>query len=268
MELDIFQIDAFTDSVFCGNPAAVVPLDNWLDTSVLQNIAAENNVSETAFIVREGEAYEIRWFTPTVEVPLCGHATLASSYVLFKFLDTQANALRFQCELGELHVTRTPDALQMRFPRFDPLECEKPSGLESALGCAVSAVYKTDEDPNLYALVESEALLASLTPNFEKLQALFAKQGVVVTAKGDAGHTRPVDFVSRYFAPAFGIPEDPVTGSIHCGLVPMWAAKLGKQTLKARQVSARVGHLNCELRENEVVISGQAQLYLRGKIYI
>ncbi len=258
-QFDLYQVDAFTAAPFGGNPAAVVPLQAWLPDETLQRIAEENNLSETAYFVREGDVYELRWFTPAVEVDLCGHATLASAYVLFEQLNAQEDVLRFSTRSGELRVRRTGDRLAMDFPAKAPQAEDFPPGLLQALGLpAAQALYRTDD---YLVVIEDEAVIDSLKPDFAALAA-FDVRGVAVTAP--SAH---FDFVSRWFGPRVGVNEDPVTGSAHTSLAPYWAQRLGKRELTAQQGGARKGQLHCEvLDKGRVVISGQAALYLRGTI--
>jgi len=250
MRLSQYQVDAFTDRPFAGNPAAVVPLDAWLDEGLMQAIAAENNLSETAFFVPQGEAYGLRWFTPLSEIDLCGHATLATAHVLFSELAVARDALHFDTRSGRLTVTRQSDALQMDFPLWSIGPLEKDPGIGAALGAQPTEVHATTACP--MAVFDDEAAVAALRPDMRAVAALHPF-GLIVTAPGEAH-----DFVSRFFAPAVGIDEDPVTGSTHCALAPFWAARLGKSTLKARQVSARGGELECELQGDRVLLRGQA----------
>ena len=259
MKYDIYQIDAFTNVAFKGNPAAVVPFDAWPADSVMQNIALENNLAETAFFIPNGDSFDLRWFTPTVEMDLCGHATLATAYLLFEILGTDKKILRFQTRSGELTVEKAGDRYVMDFPSRPASPAEAPDGLFEAIGAEPKEVLKSRD----YLLVfESEEQVKAIKPNFEALSAVDA-HGVIVTAKGNSS-----DFVSRFFAPAVGVAEDPVTGSTHCTLIPYWAEKLGKNELFARQVSQRGGELFCELRGDRVRIGGHAALYLKGEIYI
>ncbi len=257
MEIPLYQVDAFTSRLFGGNPAAVCPLDDWLPDELLQAIAAENNLPETAFFVRRGERYRLRWFTPAVEVDLCGHATLASAFVLFEFVEPGRDRVCFDTRSGELAVARQGERLAMDFPSKPPAPCEPPPGLLEALGGEPLEVLKAD-----YYLVtyETEAAVRALRPDFAALRAATGT-GVIVAAPGEQA-----DFVSRFFAPAYGIDEDPATGSAHCTLVPFYAQRLSKSSLEARQVSARGGELYCEQRGDRVTIGGQAVLYLEGRI--
>lgn len=261
MQLDIFQVDAFSSEIFGGNPAAVCPLEAWLPDEVLQRIAAENNLSETAYCVRNGEVFELRWFTPTVEVDLCGHATLATAWVLFEQFGEARDVLRFSTRSGELRVSRKDGRLAMDFPSKHPELVAVPPGLLQALGLErADALYRTDD---YLVVVEDEAIVAGLAPDFVALAA-FDVRGVAVTAPG-----RHFDFVSRWFGPRVGVNEDPVTGSAHTSLATYWAKRLGKSALIAEQGGARKGQLHCEVLDNDrVIISGQGALYLRGTIFI
>jgi PhzF family phenazine biosynthesis protein len=263
MRLRMYQVDAFASRVFRGNPAAVVPLSRWLDDAQLQAIAEENNLSETAFFVPQDEHFHLRWFTPTQEVPLCGHATLASAFIVFTVLETSSTAVRFETLSGILNVQRRAgNLLTMDFPRLIPKPCEPPALLLEGLRRSPVEVLATDTDTNYYAVYENEATVRAIGPNLSLLANLHP-YGVVVTAVGDEA-----DFVSRYFAPGYGIPEDPVTGSIHCALTPYWSQRLGKPVLHARQVSKRGGELQCEDLQGGVLISGQAVRFLEGELYI
>ena len=259
MKLDIFQVDAFSQSVFGGNPAAVCPLTEWLSDEQLQNIAAENNLSETAYFVPRGEFYELRWFTPEVEVDLCGHATLAAAWVLIHLLGDAPEVLRFATRSGELRVTRNGDELAMDFPAKQPQPCEPPDGMLSALGIEQAEVFSTDD---YIVLLEDEAQVAALKPDFAHLKGL-PKRGIAVTAK-----SARFDFISRWFGPNVGVNEDPVTGSAHTSLAPFWAERLGKSSMTAEQGGTRRGQLRCELKGDRVIISGHAVLYLEGTIYL
>ena len=261
MLLPLYQVDAFTDHVFAGNPAAVCPLTEWLPAETMQAIAAENNLAETAFFVpRGGNEYELRWFTPAVEVELCGHATLASAHVLFHHLGTEAKELVFHSQSGPLRVHRQPDnRLTLDFPSRPPQPLtEHPEGLLDGLGATPVAVLA---GPDLVALFNTEEEVRAIQPDQTHL-AKVDYRAVIVTAPGTNG----VDFVSRFFGPRVGVPEDPVTGSAHTTLIPYWAGRLGKTKLYARQVSPRGGDLWCELRGDRVLISGHAVTYLKGEI--
>ncbi len=257
MELTLYQIDAFTDQVFKGNPAAVCPLQSWLSDSDLQAIAAENNLSETAFYIPLVSGFHLRWFTPKAEVDLCGHATLATAFVIFNFSDYADNTVRFESRSGELTVTKSDDLLVMDFPSQPAKPCATPQLLVEGLGKAPIEVLSSED---YMAVFGTEEDVMALKPNFEALNKLDLR-GVMVTAKGNE-----VDFVSRFFAPRYGINEDPVTGSAHCSLTPYWAGKLNKTKLSARQVSERTGYIECELKGNRVFLSGKAVKYMEGKI--
>jgi PhzF family phenazine biosynthesis protein len=259
MRIPIYQIDAFTDKVFCGNPAAVCPLDAWLADDVLQAIAAENNLSETAYFVPEGDGYRLRWFTPRVEVDLCGHATLASAYVILEVLTQGRTSVTFTTRSGLLTVERDNDRLAMDFPARPPEPCTAPDALLEGLGGRPEAVLLSRDYFVLYA---TEAEVRALQPRMDLLETLDSL-GVIVTAPGT-----DCDFVSRFFAPQAGIPEDPATGSSHCTLVPYWSQRLGKKTLHDRQVSVRGGEFWCEDRGERVRIAGKATRYLEGTILV
>ena len=259
MNLEMFQVDAFTDNLFGGNPAAVVPLEKWLPDEVLQAIAAENNLSETAFTVPKGGGFGLRWFTPLLEVDLCGHATLATAFVLFNEGIVTGDRVTFESQSGALAVEREGDFLSLDFPARPPSPIASPPGLSEALRAEPREVHRTRD---LLVLFDTEDEVTALDPDFVRLAALDAF-AVIVTAPG-----RNVDFVSRFFAPRAGINEDPVTGSAHCTLIPFWAARLGKRELHALQLSKRRGELFCEMRGDRVKISGRAVEYLRGEIRV
>jgi PhzF family phenazine biosynthesis protein len=259
MKLTSYTLDAFTDRVFGGNPAAVCPLTSWLDDATMQSIAAENNLSETAFFVPESGGYHIRWFTPTCEVELCGHATLASAYVIFNYLSPEKTALNFRALAGKLRVTREGDLLSLDFPSRPPRPVEAPNGLIEAIGVTPLEIWQARD---YFLLLDSESTVRNLAPDMAELQNV-DMYALIVTAHGS-----DCDFVSRFFAPGRGIDEDPVTGSAHCELIPFWAAKLGKQKLHARQVSKRGGELFCELQGDRVKISGRVTLYSESTIYV
>lgn len=259
MKLNIYQIDAFASRPFTGNPAAVVPLERWLPDDVMLNIAMENNLAETAYFVANGDGYDLRWFTPSVEMDLCGHATLASAYLIFEELGTDKTKLSFQTRSGELTVEKRDGRYELDFPARPGVAAEAPAGLIEAIGAEPKEIYKSRD----YMLVyESEADVLAINPDFNSLMKIDA-HAVIVTAPGDTS-----DFVSRFFAPEVGVPEDPVTGSAHCTLIPYWAERLGKNNLFARQVSQRGGELTCELVGDRVKIAGDAVLYLKGEIYV
>jgi PhzF family phenazine biosynthesis protein len=256
MNYSIYQVDAFAEARFAGNPAAVVPLASWLDDAVMQRIAAENNLSETAFFVKEGDAYSIRWFTPSTEVKLCGHATLATAHVLFEHLGYKGEVVTFKSKSGELAVSHVDGLLELNFPADAPQKVESPMGLAEAMGLEPEEVYKGESD---YMLVySSQQQVESLSPIFYALKQVDAR-GIIATAKGN-----DVDFVSRFFAPQSGINEDPVTGSAHTTLTPYWAAQLGKDQCTAKQVSKRGGELLCTMAGDRVRIAGKAVTYLEG----
>lgn len=255
MRIPLYQVDAFADRVFAGNPAAVCPLERWPDDGVLQAIAAENNLAETAFFHPAEESPLLRWFTPLTEVDLCGHATLAAGYVLFQHLQPGREAVTFQSRSGPLTVTRSGELLTLDFPA---LTLSDPLPVEAVAAALQSSPLEVRRGMDLLAVFASEAEVRALQPDMERVRALDCR-GVIATAPGDEA-----DFVSRFFAPAVGIPEDPVTGSAHCALTPYWAERLGKSTLHARQLSPRGGELTCELRGDRVAISGRAVLYLEG----
>jgi predicted PhzF superfamily epimerase YddE/YHI9 len=259
MQVPLFQVDAFTGRLFGGNPAAVCPLQEWLDDAVLQAIARENNLSETAYFVHRGDRYDLRWFTPAMEVDLCGHATLASAHVILNCLPSREDKVVFATRSGELTVCRDGDLLSMDFPVQRAGPCQPHPSLVEALGGKPREILRA-----AYYLVvyESEEEILALRPKMDLLASLDGV-AVIVTAAG-----KEADFVSRFFAPAYGIPEDPVTGSAHRTLVPYWSKKLGKTRLHARQVSARGGELFCEDRGERVTIAGRAVLYLTGTVYL
>lgn len=261
MKLNIFQVDAFTSKPFGGNPAAVVPLEVWLPDETMLAIAAENNLSETAFFVKNGDRYDIRWFTPAVEVNLCGHATLATSHVIFNELKLEAEKIRFfSHRSGELGVTKEGDKLILDFPAYPLAEIET---LPQLVDAEVPPLKSWETQGNmLMMLLRNQEEVRSLEPDMDKIAQLPYDE-VIITAKGD-----DCDFASRMFAPRIGIPEDPVTGAIHCSLIPYWAGVLGKEKLFARQVSARGGELFCELDGDRVRIGGNAVLYLQGEIHV
>ena len=262
MRLPLYQVDAFTGDLFGGNPAAVCPLERWLSDATMQAIAAENNLSETAFFVREGDRYALRWFTPSVEVDLCGHATLASGFVIMNFLEPRRETVSFRTvKAGTLTVTRAADMLAMDFPARPAAPAEAPAGLLAALGGAPRALLRARDYLVVY---DSAGEIAALKPDFAALAKVKDCWAAIVTALGEDG----VDFVSRFFAPAQGVPEDPATGSSHCTLAPYWAEHLGKNTLEARQLSRRGGAIRCTLNGDRVSITGRAVLYLEGQISV
>jgi len=259
MELTLYQIDAFASNVFEGNPAAVCPLDAWLPDATMQAIATENNLSETAFFVPKDDGFHIRWFTPASEVDLCGHATLASAYVLFNILGYKKEAIQFDSRSGILGVARRDDWLTLDFPKQAPVACDTPAELVAAFNLTPVACLRSAD---LIAVFENEADVESADPDFEQLKKLDTR-GVVITAPSSR-----YDFVARFFAPKYGIPEDPVTGSAYTQLAPYWAAQLGAEKFRAKQVSARGGELTCEIVGDRVLIAGKAVKYMQGTISI
>lgn len=260
MKLKVYIANAFSEKKFGGNPAAVVPLNEWLDDELMQQIAAQHNLSETAYIVPQGDDYGIRWFTPTVEVDLCGHATLASAYVLFEHLGYDRKQIVFHSKSGVLQVTRHSDRIRLDFPAKPPEETADDGLIGKALGIQPKSVHKSAFD--YMAVMGSQADIEELRPDFTLIKNLPAR-GLIVTAPGDE-----VDFVSRCFYPQSGIDEDPVTGSAHVVMVPYWAKETGKNKLSAVQLSARKGYLDCELAGDRVLMTGQAHTYLEGDIYV
>lgn len=281
MKLPIYQIDAFTNKVFRGNPAAVVPLEAWLPDDVMQNIAAENNLAETAFFVQraDGGGYDLRWFTPEIEIPLCGHATLASAFVLFRHLGYTREIIHFHSKSGELRVSKGKrdgnDLFTLDFPERPFEQVETPKAVITALGITPKETYLSAM--NYMVVLESPRDVLGIAPEFGGDKAFFANHGIIATAAvaNDLSQAEQVnvqcdvvDFVSRYFAPFAGISEDPVTGSAHTTLVPYWASKLGKTTLLAHQVSKRGGQLFCELKGGRVFMGGHGVSYLEGTIEV
>ena len=259
MDIQFYQIDAFTDRVFSGNPAGVCFLDRWLEDDILQSIAAENNLSETAFLVSIGNVYDLRWFTPKLEVDLCGHGTLASAFAVFEYVSPGVKRVDFQTKSGPLSVERQGDILTMDFPSRPPEPCPPPDHLAEILGIPP---LKTLRARDLLLVYEEEEQVLRLQPDFQRMAVLDAF-AVIVTAPG-----KNSDFVSRFFAPKVGIPEDPVTGSAHCSLIPYWSERLGKKKLHAFQLSARGGELFCLDRGDRVSIGGKAVAFLSGIIRI
>ena len=257
--MKLYQVDAFTSSLFAGNPAAVVPLDSWPDDALLQNIALENNLSETAFLVPDDTGYALRWFTPTVEVDLCGHATLAAAWVVFNALGFPGERVRFNTASGALYVNRSGQTLTLDFPIRPGKPVNDTATYETALGLPVREVLQARDT---LVIVDSADQVRDFQPDFTAISRLDTF-GVILSAPGD-----DCDVVSRFFAPAKGVPEDPVTGSAHCTLVPYWADRLNKATLFARQLSPRGGELHCRLDGERVSLSGQARCYLKGDILL
>ncbi|HXH71780.1 MAG TPA: PhzF family phenazine biosynthesis protein [Mariprofundaceae bacterium] len=259
MKLKQYQVDAFATRPFEGNPAAVVPLSSWLDDALLQAIAEENNLSETAFFVPTLEDFALRWFTPVTEVDLCGHATLAAAHVIFEHLGYTKHAISFATRSGKLIVRRAGKQLQMDFPARIPRFCACPEALLKGLGQQPVELLAADD---YLAVFDDEEMVRAIEPDHALLRQLDLR-GVIVTAPG-----HDVDFVSRFFAPKFGIPEDPVTGSAHCQLTPYWAERLGKKILNARQISRRGGDLVCEMQDERVLLAGHAVTFMSGEISV
>ncbi len=262
MKLKLYQVDAFAESVFTGNPAAVCPLESWLADDILQKIAMENNQAETAFYVKNGEEYLIRWFTPTVEVDLCGHATLAAAFVIFNFENYLHDTIRFySSRSGVLNVSKSDELIYLNFPTDTFTEVEIQDSFNDCFNYKPLKVFKGKSD---YMFVfENQSAIETLIPNLFKISTIDSR-GIIVTAKGIG----EFDFVSRFFAPQSGINEDAVTGSAHTTLIPYWSQQLNKTTLLAQQLSSRKGILFCELLEDRVEIGGEAHLYLQGEIFI
>jgi PhzF family phenazine biosynthesis protein len=259
MEIPLYQIDAFTGRVFGGNPAAVCPLDKWIDDDLMQKIAEENNLSETAFFVKSGKGYEIRWFTPAIEIELAGHPTLAAAYVIFNYCGHGSDDIRFSSKSGELTITKDTDLIRMNFPAMVAAAAGESKVLESALGKKPVELYKTRD---FLAVFDTEEDIMAIEPDFRMLKTLDCV-GTIITAPG-----RQADFVSRFFAPAEGINEDPVTGSAHSTLIPYWARRLKKDSMHAYQLSKRGGELFCRFLGDRVEISGRAVPYMKGIISI
>ncbi len=259
MELEFFHVDAFAETVFEGNPAAVYPLETWLPDDTLQSIATEHNLSETVFFVPTSEGYHIRWFTPVTEVSLCGHATLACAHVIFSILELEGVKISFSSLSGPLAVNREDHLLTLDFPAVIGECAEAPAGLVEGLGLNPVEIFRCDD---YVVVLKSEAEVANLKPNLRELAKVECR-GICVTAPGET-----LDFVSRFFAPRFGIDEDPVTGSAHCALAPYWSKRLGKTELTARQLSARSGSLKCRVEGDRVFISGKAITYSQGRAFL
>lgn len=256
----IYQVDAFADTLFAGNPAAVVPLDNWLDAELMQQIAMENNLAETAFFVKGNDGYHIRWFTPEYEIDLCGHATLASAYVIKTFLEPHVPEIHFTTQkAGVLKTTAKDGVYTLNFPARMPVAAEPPQNLLECLGVTNAVDVLRSRD--YFVVLPDEDAVKNVAPDYGLMKKLDAV-GVIVTAKGQSA-----DVVSRCFYPGAGIPEDPVTGSAHCNIVPYWSGKLGKTKLFCKQLSPRGGNLHCELSGDRVLMSGSCVLYLKGEIY-
>ena len=261
MRARIFQVDAFTTRRFHGNPAAVCPLDAWLPNERLQAVAAENNLSETAFLVPAGDAYQLRWFTPEVEVDLCGHATLAAGFVVLRVMQGDRRSVTFHTKSGPLEVTRDGERLLMDFPARAIHPADPPEALREGLGAEPVEVLASED---WVAVFRTEDEVAGLEPDFRVLAGL-DRRGVVATAPSEG---KEVDFVSRFFAPGVGIDEDPVTGSAHCALAPFWAERLGEDALRGRQISRRGGEVACRVVGDRVELAGDAVLYMEGRIRI
>lgn len=261
MRTPLFQLDAFTNRRYAGNPAAVMPMTEFPDAALMQAIAAENNLAETAFIVRDGADYRIRWFTPAVEVPLCGHATLASAAVVMERLEPGRSDVVFHSASGPLAVRRVATGYVMDFPARIAKAVRAPPGLAAALGA--TPVEVVADEFNYLVRLDGAQAVRDLAPDFGAIAAL-DRSGVIVTAAGDGGY----DFTSRYFAPAKGIPEDPVTGGAHCALVPYWSERLGKSAFRAFQASRRGGEIRCRRRGERVELEGACVFYLEGEAEI
>ncbi len=259
MKIPMYQVDAFTEEIFRGNPAAICILNEWLDEKLMQNIAMENNLSETAFCIVKEDLCELRWFTPEEEIDLCGHATLATAYVIFEILNYPGSTVKFTTKSGILTVEKQGDIMTMEFPSREGTKVEITDQLIKGLGKEPKEAY---ESRDLMVVYENEQEIRELNPNMEELKLVDAF-GIIVTAKGESS-----DFVSRYFAPSCGVPEDPVTGSAHCTLIPYWSKILGKNKMIAHQLSKRGGVLQCEHVGDKVKISGKAKLFFKGEIYL
>ncbi len=259
MKIRKYHVDTFATEIFKGNPAAVCPLDSWLPDSQLQAIAAEHNLAETAFFVKKDHNYHLRWFTPKVEIDLCGHATLATAYVIFNYIDQSSERVVFETLSGKLAVEKSDNLLSMEFPSWKPGECKPPKELLEGLGVQPREVLKSRDYLVVY---DTESVIQEIKPNFEQLMKVDCL-GIIITAEGEKS-----DFVSRFFAPGAGIPEDPVTGSAHCTLIPYWSEKLKKKKLTAIQLSERLGTLYCQYLGKKVQIAGSAVLYSEGFIYL
>ncbi|MDQ6814086.1 MAG: PhzF family phenazine biosynthesis protein [Bacteroidota bacterium] len=257
--LTIFQVDAFTSRLFGGNPAAVCPLEKWLPDDIMQRLAAENNLSETAFFVKENDGFQLRWFTPEFEIDLCGHATLATAFVLFNYLHYPQEVIKFSTKSGLLEVRRKGELIELNFPSRMPQPCIAPEALLKGINFPPLKVLKSRD---YFLVYEDEDIIKQIIPDFNYLNQVKAV-GVIVTAA-----SAEVDFVSRFFVPNSVIGEDPVTGSAHCNLIPYWAKELNKTTLTAKQLSSREGELFCEDRGERVTMAGNAVLYFKGEFYI
>jgi len=260
MRCNYYIVDAFTDRVFKGNQAGVCLLEKEIDTAVMQNIAAENNLSETAFVLKRNDYYDLRWFTPEMEMDLCGHGTLASAFVISNFVDKHSDRIRFETMSGTLTVKKEKDLYEMDFPARKPEQIAVTQQMEAAIGIPVLEAHKSRD---LLLLADNEQQVQNLNPDFELLKQIKDYFAVIVTSKGST-----VDFVSRFFAPNAGVPEDPVTGSAHSTLIPFWSERLDKDKMTAKQLSKRSGRLLCENCGDRVKIAGQAILYLSGTIHL
>jgi len=253
-----YVVDAFAERLFKGNPAGVCLPEEWPDDEVMKNIAFENNLSETAFIVKNEDSYDLRWFTPEIEIDLCGHATLASAFVISNFVDKDVEFMRFNSRSGVLTVTRKEDLYELDFPARKPRRIEVTEQMSRAIGANVLEAHQSRDT---LLLLEDERQVISLTPDLGLIKSLPDCFAIIVTAQGES-----VDFVSRFFAPGGGVPEDPVTGSAHCTLIPFWSERLGKTEMIAMQLSKRGGTLYCKDCGDRVKIAGKAALYLQGEI--
>ncbi len=260
MKLTLYQVDAFAEKVFAGNPAAVIPLDKWIDDELMQQIAMENNLAETVFFVAKGSDFDIRWFTPELEINLCGHATLASAYVLYEFLGYKKPTITFHSKSGPLYVSREDEIIKLDFPSWKPERIDEyPEELLTSLGNPdIVSVYKYRD---FLVELHNEEAVRNCKPDFTLMKR--AGGMVIITAPG-----KEVDFVSRFFAPTAGIDEDPVTGSAHSQLIPFWNYKLGKKVMNAKQLSKRGGHLCCEQKGDRVIMGGQCVFYMKGEINV
>lgn len=261
MTITQYQVDAFADKQFKGNPAAVCPLKDWIADDLMQNIAMENNLSETAFFVQQEKEFHIRWFTPKAEIELAGHPTLAAAFVIFELLKYQGDTIVFQSKSGPLYVEKNKDVYWMNFPSKKPKQLKVTKNIIDALGMIPCSLYKNRD---YIAVYENRKEVEIVIPDFEKIKNL-SSHGVIVTSKD--GNSQ-ADFVSRFFAPALGINEDPVTGSAHTQLIPLWSEKLGKEKLIAHQISERGGVIYCENKNDRVKIGGKAVLFMKGEIYV
>ncbi|ETI87930.1 MAG: hypothetical protein Q607_CBUC00214G0044 [Clostridium butyricum DORA_1] len=258
--MKMYIVDAFAEKVFQGNSAAVCITDSWMNEDKMQAIAAENNLSETAFIVKEGEVYHIRWFTPLYEIDLCGHATLASAFIIDNYIDPNKEIINFTSQSGDLQVKCRHGFYTLNFPSRSPQKIEKLKEVEEILGIEIKELF-TSRD--LMAVVENENIIKNLTPNFDKMKDISIGDGIIVTAEGS-----DCDFVSRCFYPKCGVNEDPVTGSAHCNLIPYWSERLGKTKMNAKQISERGGILYCKDCGDRVEITGKAVIYAISEIFI